>query len=115
VDVGASFGTQTEPLHLVQPTYGPFNDPTGFAQPAAVFGIPSGGDRFNAPLMEHGTVMLRVVRSVALTSLRPAAWFSRLAAHGGDRIYQRDHLGDIVLVGTSQRGRERKAVGVVSR
>jgi len=96
----------------MEPAHGSLDDPTSSPQAAAMLGVPSRRDRFDAPLLEHGSMTLGVVRPVALNSLGPAARSSRLAAHGRYRIHQRDHLGNVVFVGTSQRGRERNAVRV---
>jgi hypothetical protein len=55
-------------------------------------------------------MMAGVVRPETLSSLRPAGRSSGFATHGRYRIHQRDHLGNLVFVSASQRGREWNAV-----
>lgn len=62
--------------------------------------------------MENSNELLRFVGAVAINSRRPASRSSEVAAHHGDHFHQRERLGGVVLVGTSQRGRERNAVRV---
>jgi len=50
-----------------------------------------------------------VVRLAALKSLRPPARSCRRSTHGGYRIHEPVHLGNVVLVSASQRDRERAA------
>src|SRR5688572_944623 len=57
----------------------------------------------------------RVVGAVADQSLRPAAGAAALAAHGRDRVHQRQQLEDVVVVTGRERERERGASSAADR
>jgi len=50
VDVGALFGSYPKPWQLVEPAHGSLDDPTSSPQAAAMLGVSSRGDRFDAVL-----------------------------------------------------------------
>jgi len=53
VDVGTSLGPPPKPSQLVEPAHGALDYLTISPRAAAMLGVSSRGDRFDAPLLEH--------------------------------------------------------------
>lgn len=112
MDIRSPFSSDAQLSHLVQPAHGPLDNPASGAEATAVLGVSAGDHRLDASLSEHGAMKLRAVCPVALNPLWPAARPSPPASHSRDGVNKRNQLGDIVLVGPRQRGRERNAIRV---
>jgi hypothetical protein len=69
-----------------------------------------GGDpRLDAAAAQFAPSLARVVGAVAVEPFWSPAGTAAAAAHGRDRVDQRDHLGDVVAVAAGQSDRERAA------
>lgn len=109
VDVVSSFAADAEATHLMQPTDGSFHDPAMNTQTAAVRGVSSRQNRFDAALAQLPTMWFRVVGPISLNTVRATARSTTLAAHRRNRIDDGHQLRHIVSVGPGQRGREGNA------
>ena len=109
MDVVAAFVADAQPPVLVQPGDGSFDDPPLLAEPGAVLRLRRGYPRLDATAAELAPSLAGVVGAVAVESLRAAAGPAALAAHGRDRIDEREHLRDVVAVAAGQPDRERAA------
>ncbi len=91
---------------------GPFDDPTKFAEAAAVFGAAPGDDRSDAALAKSAAMRVGIVATVGIDDLGLAKRSAACAANRRDSVDQRQQLRDIVAVRTGQDRGERGAVGV---
>jgi len=112
VDIGTVFGSHPKPSELGEAVNGSLDDPRSSPQVAAMLGVSPPGDCFDAPLLEHGSMTLVLVDSVALNSRWPAARSSRLTTRSRYRIHSREYLRNVVFVEASPRVGERNAVRV---
>ncbi|SEF14325.1 hypothetical protein SAMN02787142_8283 [Burkholderia sp. WP9] len=90
----------------------PFDNPTEFAEAAAVFGAAPGNDRSNATLAKSAAMRVGVVAAVGVDDLGLA---KRSAAHASNRrdgVDQRQQLRDIVAIRAGQDDADRNAVRV---
>ncbi len=106
MDVVAAFVADSEAAVLVQPGDRAFNDPALLAEPGAVRCLGSGDPRLDAASAELAPSLARVVGAVAVEPFRSATGTAAAAAHGRDRIDERDHLRDVVAVAAGQADRE---------
>lgn len=95
---------------LMQPADRSLDDPAGGAEAAAVRGPAMGEYRLDVPLPQFGFVRLRVVRAVALDARRPEARAPAGASEWRDGVDEREELGDVVSVRTSERDHQRDAL-----
>src|SRR5487761_2631379 len=112
VNAGQPFVSDSEPAKPMQPCDGSFDDPAGFSQAAAVFGSASRNLRLDAWRLESRSMRVRIVAAISLDEVRFALRTPRLARDRGNRLDQRQQLGDIVAVGLGQNDRERNAFRV---
>jgi hypothetical protein len=111
LDVCASLVAGAQALERVEPGEGSFDDPADLAQPGGVRDAAAGDARDDAALAQEPAVLVEVIAAggeqlVGLAPRPPAP-----AADRGDRVEQREQLGDVVAVPAGQRDRERDAVG----
>ena len=109
MDVVAAFVADAEAAVLVQPGDRALDDPALLAEPGAVSCLGSGDPRLDVAAAQLAAALARVVGAVAVQLARPPARTAAAAAHGRDRIDERDHLGDVVAVAAGQADRERRA------
>jgi hypothetical protein len=109
VDVVAAFVADAQATVLVQPGDRALNDPALLAEPGAVRCFGGGDPRLDAAAAELAPSLARVVGAVAVEPFRSAAGTAAAAAHGRDRVDERDHLRDVVAVAAGQSDRERAA------
>ncbi len=90
----------------------PFDDPTEFAEAAAVFGAAPGDDRSDAALAKSAAMRVGIVATVGVDDLGLAKRSAASAANRRDRVDQRQQLRDIVAVRAGQDRANRNAVRV---
>ena len=90
----------------------PFDDPTEFAEAAAVFGAAPGDDRSDAALAKSAAMRVGIVATVGVDDLGLAKRSAASAANRRDRVDQRQQLRDIVAVRAAQDRADRYAVRV---
>ena len=112
MDVGAAFVADPQSAMLVQPGDGAFDDPTLLAETRAVLGTLLGDQR---PYLSPPQVVARGLPLVAAVAddaggapFRPAAF----AAHGRDRLDERDQFEAVVAVGRGEQESERDTARV---
>jgi hypothetical protein len=103
VDLVAAVVADEQPLELVQPGEGAFDDPAVAAEPGAVLGAAAGDFGCDAAAAELATMALVVVAAVSAHPVRSSAWPADLAAHRRHTVDERDQLGDVVAVATGDR------------
>ena len=106
MDVVAAFVADAQPPVLVQPGDGSFDDPPLLAEPGAVLRLRRGYPRLDATAAELAPSLAGVVGAVAVEPFRSPAGTAAAAAHGRNRVHERDHLGDVVAVAARQSDRE---------
>lgn len=109
MDVGAAFVADTEPPVLVKPANGAFDDPALPAETRAVRGAPPGDLRADPAGAQLLAPLLGLVGAVADHRLRPPPRPASLAAHGRDRVDQRQQFLHVGLVAAAQAEGERGA------
>jgi len=107
-----SFIADSESAKPMQPCDGSFDDPAGFSQAAAVFGSASRNLRLDASGLERRSMGIRIIAAIGLDEVRFALRTPRFACNRGNRLDQRQQLGDVVAVGLGQNDRERNAFRV---
>ncbi len=112
MDVRAAFVANAQAAELMQPTEGPFHDPAGFAQPAAVRRALArqriGDAHTPQPAMMRGTA----TSAVALHNLGPLARAPDLAPHGGNGCHEWLQLATVMHVGCGHKRAQRQALGI---
>ena len=112
MDLGAAVVADEEPLELVEPGEGAFDDPAVAAKPGAMLGLAAGDLGSDAALTELAAVLVVVVASVGSNTVGPPARPADLAAHWRDLVDQWDQLGDVVAVAAGDAPGEREAAAV---
>ena len=90
MDLGAAVVADEQPLELVQPGEGAFDDPAVAAQSGAMLGFATGDLRCDPALSKLATASVVVVAAVGADAVGSAAWPADLAAYRGDAIDERD-------------------------
>ena len=102
MDVGAQFVADAQAAVLVQPGDRALDDPALFAQPGAVWLLRPWDRGADAAGAELAAVTAGVVGAVAEQAPWPPTRAAALAAHGRDRIDQRQQFEDVVVVAAAQ-------------
>ena len=110
MNVHAALVADAQTPVLMQPADRALDDPARGAETAAVSGPAMGEHRLNVPLSQLRFVPLRVVRAVALDARRAEARAPALALKGRNGVDQREELGDVVSIRTSERDHQRDAL-----
>ena len=109
---GRAIITNPQSAELMQPTQRALDHPARHAQSAAVHPLTFADDRLDVANPQAHSIGLRSIAGVALHGIRPEARRPRNAAHGWNRIHQRQHLRDIRNIGRSHDRGQRNAVGI---
>lgn len=109
MNVGATFVTNFEAAHGVEPGEGSFDHPAHLAQSAAVRLAALGNVRFNFPIEQSQGTHRAVIGAIGIQRRGSKARPSALARHWRDRINQWNQLGDVADVGRRDRRDERDA------
>jgi len=112
VDVGAAFVAEPEPAVLVQPGERPLGHPALLPEPGAVPGALMRDNRPDLARAQPGFGRFGVVAAVAEQRAGTAPRPTRLAAHGGDRLHEREQVREVVPAGAAEKAGERDAGGV---
>ena len=95
---------------LMQPADDTLDDPARLAESAPTRGVALRQHRLDVALPQLGLLGFRAVRPVALDACRTEARSPALAPKGRDRIDQREELGEVVSIRTSERDHQRDAL-----
>jgi hypothetical protein len=107
VDLGPSVVADEQPLELVEPGEGAFDDPAVAAEPGAVLGL-APRDLWSDPAPAELAAMTGVVvAAVGGDTLGSPARPANLAADRRDAVDERDQLGAVVAVAARERPGER--------
>jgi len=112
VDVGAAFVPDAEATELMQPRQSTLDDPAVDTQPAAMPDAAARQHRFDAQSHERIAMRIRMIRPIALHTIRTAAGAPALTGDRRDRVNQRQKLGHVVPVRTGKYRRERNTVRI---
>ncbi len=107
MDFVAAVVADEQPLVVVEPGEGAFDDPAGAAESGAVLGLATGDLRLDPARAQFAPVLVVVVTAVGGDSVGASAWPADLAAHGRHSLDQRHKLGDVVAVAAGDRPGER--------
>ena len=92
MDLVAAVVADGQPLVVVEPGEGAFDDPPEAAEPGAVFGLTAGDLGFDPAGAELAPVLVVVVAAVGADAVGPSTRPADLAAHGRDALDQWDQL-----------------------
>jgi hypothetical protein len=112
MDIRAALIADPQSTILRQPRQGALHDPPVNTQPTPVWCSTFGQHGNDTHGAQEATVRLRIIATVALHLVRTASRSSRFAPHRGDRLKQRQQLGDVMAVGACHQGRQRYPVGI---
>lgn len=115
MDLGSPVVADEQPLEVMQPGEGAFDDPAHTPEPGAVLGL-AASDLGCDPTRAYKTPVLVVV--VAAIGAEPQGATARptdLAAHSGDAVDERDELSDVVAVAAGERPGERDPARVYEK
>jgi hypothetical protein len=107
VDLVLSVVADEQPLEVVKPGEGAFDDPAHPAEPRAVFAIAARDHGCDPALADEAAVFVVVVASVGDELVGSAARTTGGAFDRRHPVEQRDQLGDVVAVATADRPGER--------
>src|SRR5437867_2262629 len=107
MDLGAAVVADEQPLEVVQPGKGAFDDPAGAAEAGAVLGLAPSDLRLDPTAPQLAAVLVVVVAAVGRDAFGSLTRPADPAAHSRDGIDERDQLGDVVAVATRDRPGER--------
>ncbi len=106
MDLVAAVVADEQPLELVQPGEGAFDDPAVAAEPGAVLDAAAGDLGCDAAAAEFATVALVVVAAVCAQPVRSSARPADLAAHRRHTVEERDQLRNVMAVTARNRPSE---------
>jgi len=112
MNVRSAFEADAKTTETMEPRMSPFDDPTEFAEAAAVCGAASGNDRSDAAFAKSAAMRVGIVATVGVEDLGLAKRSATSAANWRDSVDQRQQLRDIVAVRTGQDHANRNAVRV---
>jgi hypothetical protein len=110
MNIATTFISLPQTFELVKPGDTSFNNPAGFAQSAAMFGITSCKYRDYSQFPQNFSQRLTVIGTVTLKSIRSLLRMARFSADFGDGIYQRQCLCNIVPIGSGEFMSQRNSV-----
>ena len=112
MNVRSTFEANAKTTETMEPRVSPFDDPTEFAEAAAVFGAAPGDDRSDASLAKSAAMRIRIVATVGVDDLGFAERSAACAANRRDSVDQRQQLRDIIAVRAGHDHADRNAVRV---
>jgi hypothetical protein len=112
--VGVAFVARAQPAEVVQVGEGAFDDPALAPEAGAVCDAAAGDHGLDAAGPEQASMLVEVIAAVGQDQVGLLARSADLAGDrpGGERVKQRDQLGDVVAVSAGQRHGQRDAAGV---
>lgn len=108
----APFIAYAQAAELVKPCEGTFDDPSGSAEAAAIFGVTFGKQTLDAQGFERVAMRLRIIPAVALNKVGSSTRMPALTTHRRHRFDQRQQLGDVVGIGSRYGKRQRDALSI---
>lgn len=112
MDVRASFVTDSEAPKLMEPREGALHDPSVFPKAAPMFGVSFGENGIDVFCPELLSMWFGIVAPVALDGVGLLARTTRLSPDRGDRLDERNQLGDIMSIGRGENRGERNALRI---
>ena len=112
MNVRSTFEANAKTTETMEPRMSAFDDPTEFAQAAAVFGAAPGDDRFDAALAKSASMRVGVVATVGVDEPGLAKRSAASAANRWDSVDERQQLRDIVAVRAGHDHADRNTVRV---
>jgi hypothetical protein len=112
VNVRSAFEANAKTTETMEPRMSAFDDPTEFAEAAAVFGAAPGDDRFDAALAKSAAMRVGVVATVGVDEPGLAKRSAASAANRWDSVDERQQLRDIVAVRAGHDHADRNTVRV---
>lgn len=107
-----AIGADEQPALVVEVADCALDEPALATEPGAVLGLTTRDHRLDPPLPELPAVLVVVVTAIGDQPLRPLPRPSDASAHAGDRVDERQQLGDIVAVRRGRRPGERQPTAV---
>ena len=107
MDLVAAVVADEQPLELVQPGEGAFDDPADAAEAGAVLGPTAGDLRADTSASQLAPIFVVVVAAIGGHFGRPFARPAGLAAHRRHALDERDQLRDVVAVAAGDAPGER--------
>ncbi|AIO71951.1 hypothetical protein DM80_6185 [Burkholderia multivorans] len=89
MNVRSAFEADAKTTETMEPRMSPFDDPTEFAEAAAVFGASSGDDRFDAAFAKSAAMRVGIVAAIGVEDLGLAKRSAASAANRRDSVDQR--------------------------
>jgi hypothetical protein len=108
VDVLAAVVADEQPLELMQPGEGAFDDPAVAAQAGAVHGSAAGDLRCDPAPSQLAAVLVVVVAAVGADPVRASPWPAGLAGDRRHPVEQRQQLRDVMPIAARDRPGERQ-------
>jgi len=112
VNVGPLFVAYAQPTELVQPAYGPLDDPSMHPEPASMLAVATGNPRFDAYVAQRVTVGLRIVRTIGVKLIESKSRLTWFAPNRWHFINQWKKLRHIVSIGFGKKRHDGYAIGV---
>ena len=107
MDLVTAVVADEQPFEVVQPGEGALDDPAGAAESGAVSALAAGDLRPDPALKQLAPVLVVVVAAVGCNTVGSPTWPADAAAHGRNRVDERDELGYVVAVAAGDRPGER--------
>lgn len=89
MNVRSAFEANAKTTESMEPRMSPFDDPTEFAEAAAVFGATPGDDRSDAAFAKSAAMRVGIVATVSVEDLGLAKRSAASAANRWDNVDQR--------------------------
>ena len=102
VNVVAAFPADAQAFHAVVPRDRALDDPSEHAQAGAVRLATAADVRADSLAPQRPPVLVVVVAAVAVQPRGAPARASAPSRYGGDRLHQRQQLGDVIAVAAGQ-------------
>jgi hypothetical protein len=112
VNVSSTIETYAKTTEVVEPRVSPFNDPAEFSQTTAMFSTAPCDHRFDAAFAQSLTMRIGIVTTIGIDDFGSLKWSAARAADRGNRVDERQQLGDVVAVRAGQDGADGNAIGV---
>ena len=112
VDIGTALKADPESSELMQPGDGALDDPAGYAQTAAMFGVAAGELGTDALVGQSLPMSVGIVGTIALHEIGFALGAPDLTADGRNTGDQGHQLRNIVGIGWGENGRQRNALRI---
>ena len=115
MNIRPPFVANAQPPELIQPSEGPFHDPSPSAQPTAMFGVALRKKRDDAPLTQTLADWLSVITTIAQYAVRMMPWASPFSLQAWNGVKKCEGLLRIIAIGSGQFNGERNPATVADQ